>query len=171
MTGSNAGKMFTVFDLVKKSLFLLGRKVKIYLCHERKSPSSKTGLQKGFTLLEVLVSLSIAAIVLVSALRLQGQSVIMNETARFYSVAPFLAQGKMAEAKFDPRRFSGSESGSFDGSFRDVTWEITIEPIEISGMEDSALPLLKATVTISSQNVTSVYVLNDYFHDISGDLF
>jgi hypothetical protein len=47
------------------------------------------------------VAVSIIAIVLVSALRLQGQTITMSETSRFYAVAPFLAQEKMAEVRFE----------------------------------------------------------------------
>jgi len=51
----------------------------------------------GFTLLEVMVALAVMSIVLVSVYRMHSQSLTMNTAARFYTLAPMLAQGKMAE--------------------------------------------------------------------------
>ena len=124
----------------------------------------------GFTLLEVLVALSIIAIVLVAALRLQGQSVTMNETARFYAAAPFLAQQKMAEVRFDPQRFMGSESGRFEQSSPpDLDWQVALEPVEISSPEDTLLQMYFARVTIHSGTLKINYVLRDYIHAVTGD--
>jgi type II secretion system protein I len=125
----------------------------------------------GFTLLEVLVAVAIIAIVLASALRLQGQTITMNETSRFYAVAPFLAQKKMAEVRFEPQRFMGGESGVFDNFSPAFMWRVTLEPLEIMSPEEAVLPLLFATVTISSSTFKSSYILNDCFHSVTGELF
>ena len=53
----------------------------------------------GFTLLEVMVSVAIMSIVLVSVYRLHSQSLTMNTEARFYTQAPMLAQSKLAEQR------------------------------------------------------------------------
>ncbi len=118
----------------------------------------------GFTLLEVLISVSIIAIVLVSALRLQGQSVTMNESARFYSTAPFLAQQKMAEVRFDPQRFMGTDSGRFDEMPEYYSWRVMVESLSLAGMENDKLPVYDITVTIHSAVTKSSYVLQSYFH-------
>lgn len=123
----------------------------------------------GFTLLEVLVALSFIAIVLVSALRLQGQSINMTETTRFYTIASFLAQKKMAEIRFEPQPFMGSESGNFDDSFSGFTWAVTLTPLEENNPENSVLPLLYATVTIQSDTIGVTYVLRDSFYTVTGD--
>ncbi len=129
------------------------------------------GCCSGFTLLEVLVAVTIIAIVLVSALRLQGQSVTMNETTVFYATAPFLAQKKMAEVRFSPQRFSGSESGSFDHhTARSLDWHVNIEEVEMDNPENATLSLLFATVTIYSATLKISYVLNDCFHTVTGEL-
>ncbi len=120
--------------------------------------------QRGFTLLEVLVALSIIAIVIVSVLRLQGQSVGMNEISRFYTTAPFLAQKKIAEIRTDPQRYMGSESGTFDDTVQGLQWTTSLEPVEIAGEENNLLEMLSATVTIESQTQKSRYVVHSYFH-------
>lgn len=126
------------------------------------SPGSP--VQQGFTLLEVLVALAIIAIVIVSALRLQGQSVGMNEISRFYATAPFLAQKKIAEIRTEPQRYMGSESGTFDDAVQGLRWTTSLEPVEIAGDENSSLEMLSATVTIQSQTHKSRYVVQSYFH-------
>ena len=124
----------------------------------------------GFTLLEVLISVSIISIVLVSALRLQGQSVTMNESARFYSTAPFLAQQKMAEVRFDPQRFMGTDSGRFDEMPEHYSWRVAVESLAIAGMENDELPVYDVAVTIHSAVTKSSYVLQSYFHAFDEDI-
>ncbi|MBW2583428.1 MAG: prepilin-type N-terminal cleavage/methylation domain-containing protein, partial [Deltaproteobacteria bacterium] len=51
----------------------------------------------GFTLLEVMVAMAIMAIVLVSVYRMHAQTLAMNTANRFYTQAPMLAQGKLAQ--------------------------------------------------------------------------
>jgi len=120
--------------------------------------------REGFTLLEVLLSVSIIAIVLVSALRLQGQSVTMNESARFYSTAPFLAQQKMAEVRFDPQRYMGTDSGRFDEMPEHYSWQVAVEGLPLAGMENDEIPVYDVTVTIHSDVTRSSYVLQSFFH-------
>lgn len=129
------------------------------------------GCCSGFTFLEVLVAVTIIAIVLVSALRLQGQSVTMNETTVFYATAPFLAQKKMAEVRFSPQRFSGGESGNFDHhTARSLDWHVNIEEVEVDRLENDTLSLRFATVTIYSATLKISYVLKDCFHKVTGEL-
>ncbi len=130
------------------------------------NPEGKAQKQcrSGFTLLEVLISVSIVAIVLVSALRLQGQSVTMNESARFYSTAPFLAQQKMAEVRFDPQRFMGTDSGRFDEMPVQYSWRVVVESLMLGGVENDELPVYDVTVTIHSAVTKTSYVLQAYFH-------
>ncbi len=127
-------------------------------------PASENRFRRGFTLLEVLVALSVIAIVLVGALRLQGQSVTMNEITRFYSTAPFLAQDKMAEIRLDPQRFAGSESGNYDDIFPGLQWMILLEEMEISNPEGKTLPLMQATVTIQSESLKTAYTVQEHFY-------
>lgn len=126
--------------------------------------SSKNRFRQGFTLLEVLVALSVIAIVLVGALRLQGQSVAMNEITRFYATAPFLAQAKMAEIRLEPQRFAGGESGSYEDVFPGLRWAVTLEEMEISPLEGKTLPLRHAVVTIQSETLKTAYTAQEYFH-------
>ena len=53
----------------------------------------------GFTLLEVMVAISILAIALVAVFGSQSQSLSLANEAKFNTTAPFLAQSKMANDK------------------------------------------------------------------------
>lgn len=119
----------------------------------------------GFTLLEVLVALSMIAIVVVSVMRLQGQSISLNETARFYSVAPFLAQAKMAEVKFDPAAFEAGGSGEFDESSPGYKWTVNTEKKEISLREKSPMPFSAVTVMVTLEPAGLKYALSEYLHE------
>ncbi|WP_175530234.1 type IV pilus modification PilV family protein [Desulfobacula phenolica] len=53
--------------------------------------------QKGFTLLEIMVAVSIIAIAFTSVIKLHTQTVAMNIASNFYAKAPLLAQRIIAE--------------------------------------------------------------------------
>ena len=58
---------------------------------------SNRHIASGFTLLEVMVAMAIMAIVLVSVYRMHSQTLTMNSASRFYTLAPLLAQSKLAQ--------------------------------------------------------------------------
>lgn len=89
----------------------------------------------GFTLLEVMVAMAIIAIVLVSVMRLQGQTISMNESSRFYTMAALLAQSKMAEIKADPAAGELESSGDFGNEYPGYAWQVTAEdvPVDVPG--------------------------------------
>lgn len=135
----------------------------------------RKGSDSGFTLLEVLVALTMIAIVFVSVIKLQGQSITMNETARFYAMAPFLAQAKMAEVRHDPSSFTGVGSGDFGEDYPGYQVEIDIEEHEIKGdqgnIEGRSVMMLAAVVTVSHKSAGMKFRLSEYIHDVSGDQF
>ena len=102
----------------------------------------------GFTLLEVLVSLAIIATVLVSIIRLQGQTISMNETVRFYSLAPFLAQARIAQIRMEPGSFMGEDSGDFGPDFSGYTWQSRVRSREINVEDNENMPFLEASITV-----------------------
>jgi type II secretion system protein I len=103
---------------------------------------------RGFTLLEVLVSLAIIATVLVSIIRLQGQTISMNETVRFYSLAPFLAQARVAQIRMEPDSFMGEDSGDFGRDFSGYTWQSRVRSREINVEDNESMPFLEASITV-----------------------
>jgi len=118
--------------------------------------------QKGFTLLEVMVALSIIAIVLVSVYRMHAQTVSMNNEVRFYATAPMLAQIKMAEIESESLKDIGDDSGDFGDEFPDYRWNIAIDDVESTALENIAKNLKKIDLHISSNNDEFIYNLRAY---------
>jgi general secretion pathway protein I len=118
--------------------------------------------QRGFTLLEVMVALSIIAIVLVSVYRMHAQTVSMNNEVRFYATAPMLAQLKMAEIESENLKDIGDDSGDFGDEFPDYRWNIVIDDVESTALENIAKDLKKIDLHISSNNDEFIYNLRAY---------
>ena len=123
-----------------------------------KSPES----QRGFTLLEVMVALSIIAIVLVSVYRMHAQTISMNNEVRFYATAPMLAQIKMAEIESESLKDMGDDSGDFGDEFSDYRWNIVIDDVESTTLGNIAKNLKKVDLLISFNNDEFTYSLRNY---------
>ena len=81
---------------------------------------------KGFTLLEIMVSIAILALVMVTLFRLQSGTLKLAGHGKFNGLAPFLARQQLAalEPKLaDP----GNLSGDFGEAFKGYEWSCTIE--------------------------------------------
>jgi general secretion pathway protein I len=118
--------------------------------------------ERGFTLLEVMVALSIIAIVLVSVYRMHAQTVSMNNEVRFYATAPMLAQIKMAEIESESQKNIGDDSGDFGDEFPDYRWNIVIDDVESTALGDTVKDLKKIDLLISSNNDEFTYSLRAY---------
>ena len=118
--------------------------------------------QRGFTLLEIMVALSIIAIVLVSVYRLQAQTVSMNNEVRFYAIAPMLAQIKMAEIESESLEDMGDDSGDFGDEFPNYRWNIVIDDVESTALGNLVKDLKKIDLLISSNNDEFTYNLRAY---------
>lgn len=118
--------------------------------------------QRGFTLLEVMVALSIIAIVLVSVYKMHAQTVSMNYEVRFYATAPMLAQIKMAEIESENLKDIGDDSGDFGDEFPDYRWNIAIDDVESTVLGNMVKDLKKIDLLISSNNDGFIYNLRAY---------
>jgi len=115
----------------------------------------------GFTLLEVLVALAILAIALISIFKLQGQTVQMSAKARFLTVAPHLAQAKLAEIELQDIKEVGDGSGSFSDEHSDYNWTVTVEEVPTDLISDNNYQLVRINVNISLADGNS-YALRTY---------
>ena len=107
--------------------------------------------------------LSILAIVLVAVFRLQSQSIAMHSAARFHSLAPLLAQSKMAEivsSKIED--LSISDSGDFGENFAGYTWQFTINDIESEILEDYAEKFKRIDLVITLNDGEYQYGFRSY---------
>ena len=106
----------------------------------------------GFTLLEVMIAMSIIAIVLVSVFTMQAQTARMGFETQFQSTAPLLAQSKMTEIEISLSEQSGEDSGDFGEEFPGYGWHSSVEEIESETLGSIAKDMKKINVTINLNN-------------------
>ncbi len=90
----------------------------------------------GFTLLEVMVSVAIIGIALVTLIGSQSQSISIATISRFETTASFLARWKLTElalAGFDDLH---STEGDFDEEFAQFHWKVEVRDL---GEEDTGI--------------------------------
>jgi general secretion pathway protein I len=116
----------------------------------------------GFTLLEIMVAVSIIAIVLVSIYKMQAQTISMNYEARFYVTAPLLAQFKMTEQETKSLEDLTSDSGNFGDDFPGYSWSMAVDDVESEALGNTAKDLKKIDVTIFLNNDEFTYSLRTY---------
>ena len=114
----------------------------------------------GFTLLEVMIAISIIAIVLISIYRLHAQTIALSSTSRFYSTAPLLAQRKLAELNtINPL---SSDTGDFADAFPGYRWQVTISDVESDMLGTTARTLKRIDVRVTLNETEYVYGLRAY---------
>ena len=116
----------------------------------------------GFTLLEIMVALSIIAIVLVSVYKMQAQTISMNHAARFYTTAPLLAQLKIAEVEIENPGEQTDNSGDFGDEFPGYRWNVVIDDIESEPLGNIAENLKQINVNVSFNTDEFTYSLRTY---------
>ena len=116
----------------------------------------------GFTLLEVMVAMAIMAIVLVSVYRMHSQTLTMNTAARFYTQAPLLAQGKLAQLETASSGLIAGDSGDFGDKFPGYTWSIATDEVSSETLGEIAADLKRIDMTVSFNSDEYVYNIRTY---------
>ncbi len=122
----------------------------------------KRQLDFGFTLLEIMVAISIIAIVLIAIFKMHSQTINLNLATRFYSTAPLLAQNKIAELETTSLNDQMAESGNFGDDFPNYSWSVSMDNIESEILGAVSESLKKIEVTISYNNDELIYSFRTY---------
>ena len=111
----------------------------------------------GFTLLEVMVSLSIIAIALLAVYGNYSQTIAMNTDQQFNTTAPLLAARVVAD--FENRSLAEltDESGNFGPEFGGYEWSVVVESIESETLGQIAEDLHSINITVSFNNEEKVF--------------
>jgi general secretion pathway protein I len=96
----------------------------------------------GFTLLEVMIAMTILAITMVAILRSQSQSISMSGGSRSMTTLCLLAQFKMTEMESKVPLTDSSDSGDFGTDFPGYTWQI-----QVAGSGQANLKRIEVNVT------------------------
>ena len=117
----------------------------------------------GFTLLEVMIALAVMSIVLVSVYRMHSQSLTMNTAARFYTLAPLLAQNKMAELETLSSDGFPNDSGDFGEQYPGYSWRTSVADVSSEVLGEVANDLKQVDLTISYNNNQFSHSLRTYW--------
>ncbi|MCF8068679.1 MAG: prepilin-type N-terminal cleavage/methylation domain-containing protein [Desulfobacterales bacterium] len=117
---------------------------------------------QGFTLFEVMIAITVIAIVLTAVYQLHAQTISMNMNARFYTVAPLLAQGKMVEIETRQLNDLTDDSGNFGENYPDYFWQVAVEDFENEELGDTVNGLKKISVVVNRNEGGMVYEVVGY---------
>lgn len=127
-------------------------------------PAPTSTAASGFSLIEVLVALAILTISLTSVYRLQSITFGMSADARFYTLAPKLAQERLTALESAGLRNAADESGEFGQTYPGYSWSVHIEAVESDLIKSENQHLSRIDVTIE-QDDERRYDLRTYrFH-------
>ena len=119
-------------------------------------------LGSGFLLLEVLVAMSIIAIVFLSIFKMHNQTISMNQAVKFYTIAPLLAQNKIEELELKSVYDSIYDSGNFGDNYPGFRYNISIDDADSEFLGDVAGDLKKIDVTVFTDIEEFSYSLRAY---------
>jgi general secretion pathway protein I len=96
-----------------------------------------------------MIALAVMSIVLVSVYRMHSQSLTMNTAARFYTLAPLLAQNKMAELETLSSEGFPDDSGDFGEQYPGYSWRTSLSDVSSEVLGEAADDLKRVDLTIS----------------------
>lgn len=85
---------------------------------------------RGFTLLEVVVSMGLIAVVLVAIFRLQAQSLGLQYESRFLTTANLLLQERISAVGALEQIEEGTFSGDFGEDFPEFAYRVEVLPVK-----------------------------------------
>ena len=82
--------------------------------------------ENGFTLMEVMIAMTILAIALVAIFQSQSQSISMSTDSRFMTTASLLAQSKMVEVEAASTLDNQTKDGDFGPDYPQYVWHLEV---------------------------------------------
>ncbi|HDR15466.1 MAG TPA: prepilin-type N-terminal cleavage/methylation domain-containing protein [Desulfobacteraceae bacterium] len=120
---------------------------------------------KGFTLIEVMVALSMVAVALTAVLGSQSQGVSLAAEARFSTTASLLANSILARYEtMDPRDLIDG-SGDFGDEFPGYVWQASLERPYFDDPPNVADHLRRVEIVVTREGVVGLsYTLWRYLY-------
>lgn len=117
--------------------------------------------RRGFTLIEIMVAIAVVAISFLSFYRLFSQTVAADSLIRFYTVAPLLAQQKMAEiiSGTAPADYNGS--GTFE-NYPGYRWQVRILEVSSESLGTAVADMKQVDLTIARDGDARSFPLRTY---------
>ena len=125
----------------------------------------KTASNKGFTLLEVMISVAIIALIFTSLFRMQSSTIELATAGKFNSIAPILAKQLLVEIEQDLANWSEYE-GDFGENFPGITWTCKILDSSLEELdfisEENQNSLKKIVIKITGPSGHRSYEINTW---------
>jgi len=103
-------------------------------------------LNSGFTLLEVLVALTVLAVALVGLLGLHNRNLILTSRAERLSTATLLAREMLTRTQLAGQEATQMTSGDFSdlhpGQYPEFRWHRTVRPAPVEGLWELRVSVL-----------------------------
>ena len=115
----------------------------------------------GFSLLEIMVAVSILSIVFVSVFKMHSQTLSMTIAAKFDIIAPFLAKQKLSELETNNLLQATSDAGDFGDRYAGYQWRIDTEAVRSEILGETP-HLRKIDIVVSMNNDKNVFRLRSY---------
>jgi general secretion pathway protein I len=128
----------------------------------RKAYPWPTETNRGFTLIEVLVAMAVIAIVVIAIFRLNSQTIDMTNATRFHTLAPLLAQSKLAEIESRAIDDATSDSGDFGEIHPGFKWQVTVDTVLSESLGETGENLKKMDLIVSYDGSGTTYNLTLY---------
>jgi general secretion pathway protein I len=128
------------------------------------SATGRTHSNKGFTLLEVMIAVSILAIALVALFGSQSRSLSLATEAHFNNIAPMLASLKLAELQSGIIPLQ-SDEGDFEDDFSNYSWKIEVSDAALDSfdvLDNLEKPLQQVSLTVFWKETKYSYSLMQY---------
>ena len=116
----------------------------------------------GFTLMEILIAMSIIAIALLGANRLYSQTLVMAQATKFYTIAPFLAESKMTDLEWISGAELANDSGDFGEDYPGYHWQATVGDVTSEILDQTASDLKQVNIKISYNNDEFEFSIRHY---------
>ena len=111
----------------------------------------------GFTLLEVMIAVSLIAIAVVTLIGSQSQSVSLATVSKFETMASLLAQRKLTELSLQDFASVNDGEGDFGEDFPGFTWKMKVDELseKETGLKNAGERLKSVEVQVGMTQDTS----------------
>jgi general secretion pathway protein I len=93
---------------------------------------------------------------------MQSQTLSMTTANRFYTIAPMLAQGKMAQLETASDDIIAEDSGDFGEKFPGYSWSVATAEVSSEALGEVGKDLKQIEVTVALNENEYVYSIRTY---------
>jgi len=109
--------------------------------------------------MEVMIAVTILAIVLLAVFQSQSQSLSMTGRSRFLTTAALLAQSRMAEAELTGIDNLITTSGNFGDDYPNYAWRIEVTDTTMDYMKKITVRVTNSQLSTNNEFILEYYAL------------